>query len=132
MPKTYRTIPKTYKNHTKNLKNNTIYCSHEKINEHLYNSYGLTNTHVFRPFIKKNPLPKSTYLNLFGNNNIVFGMVGKNNYENGYDIFINIVKHLPQYNFIWIGGNYDSNFSSDNYIQICNYVDVYKYINLFV
>jgi len=116
----------------KNLKNNTIYCSHEKINEHLYNSYGLTNTHVFRPFIKKTLVSKSTNLNLFGNNNVVFGMVGKNNYENGYDIFVNLVKHLPQYNFIWVGGgDYDSNFSADNYIQICNYVDIYKYINLF-
>ena len=114
----------------KNLKENTIYCSHEKINEHLYNSYGLTNTQVFRPFIRKEPIEKYVVLNLFGNNNIIFGMVGKNNYENGYDIFINLVKNLPQYNFVWVGGgDYDSNFSADNYIQICNYIDIYKYIN---
>jgi hypothetical protein len=116
----------------KNLKNNTIYCTNEKINEHLYNSYGLTNTHVFRPFIRKKSLKEYNCTNLFGNNNIVFGMVGKNNYENGYDIFINLVKHLPQYNFIWVGGgDYDSKFSADNYIQISYYVDVYKYIKLF-
>jgi hypothetical protein len=112
----------------KNLKNNTIYCTNEKINEHLYNSYGLTNTQVFRPFIKKKTLNKYNYMNIFGNNNIVFGMFGKNNYENGYDIFINLVKHLPKYNFLWLGGEYNSEFSADNFIQICNCIDVYKYL----
>jgi hypothetical protein len=113
----------------KKLKDNKIYCSYEKINEHLYNSYGLTNTHVFRPFITAETLTKYSNLNLFGNNNIIFGMFGKNNYENGYDIFINLVKNSPQFNFLWIGGEKDSNFFADNYVQICNCIDVYKYIN---
>jgi hypothetical protein len=55
-------------------------------------------------------------------------MFGNNNYENGYENFINLVKKLPQYNFLWIGGEYDSSISADNYIQICNYTDVNKYI----
>jgi len=114
----------------KNLKDNTIYCSHEKINEHLYSTYGVSNTHVFRHFISEENIDKYNYINLFGNDNITFGMFGKNNYENGYDIFVNLAKKLPQYNFLWVGENDDSSFLADNFVKITSCIDVYKYINI--
>jgi len=114
------------------LKENIIYCGNEKIIEYISNSYGIKNAQLFRPFINLESfeiLEKYQPLNLFNNDAIRFGMFGIKNYENGYDIFINIVKKMPQYNFIWIGGEYDEKFSPDNYIQICNYINIYKYID---
>lgn len=119
-------IPQTIRN----LKNNIIYCSNEKISEQLHNSFGLTNTQIFKPFIRENSNKDSKITDMFGNLNITFGMFGKNNYENGHDIFIKIAKAMPQYNFIWIGGDYDDKFSADNFIHIRNCVDIYKYINM--
>jgi hypothetical protein len=46
----------------------------------------------------------------------------------GYDIFINIARNMPEHDFIWIGGEYDSTISLPNYIQICNTKNPYKYL----
>jgi hypothetical protein len=79
---------------------------------------------VFHPFlstekintlniIKDNqPNNKSKY------NEIVFGMCGTKINRKGYDIFLSIVKEMPQFKFIWIGGNIDTSNNYDNYIQI--------------
>jgi hypothetical protein len=113
----------------KQLHDNIIYCSNEKIKEQFIHSFGLDHVQLFNFFIRKQEISNQPSFDLFGNDNILFGMFGNTTYENGFDIFKKIVKNMPEYNFIWIGGDHDPSFSADNFIHISTCLDVYKYID---
>lgn len=112
---------------------NKIYVVSEKILNDYKDYFNFSNIRVFPPFIsstKLNKLERLSNENIDINilNNITFCMIGTRIFRKGYDIFINIAKELPEYNFIWIGDNFDNKLEKySNIYQIEHTDNPFKY-----
>ena len=119
------------------IKNNKIYFVSNEIREQFLVKYNFKNVYIFKPFIITNTILKlensitNRNTNIFKTDKIIFGMVGTKTYRKGYDIFINIVKNMTQYIFVWVGDNYDYKNEYPNYIQIPATTNPYEYMRNF-
>lgn len=129
-----------YKN-TKTLpKDQKLYVVSDAIKCAFVEHFDFTNINVFPPFLPKSKLDiinskNHQTLNSLSNLNIdlskiTFGGCGTIGFRKGYDIFKKISELLPMYNFIWIGGEKDTNILNNNFYQICETNDPYMYINI--
>jgi hypothetical protein len=120
------------------LKDNKIFVVAENIQNDYKSKYNLLNLKIFPPFLSKEKLieidnsiinNRNGSLNsIFSNNRITFGMCGTPEYRKGYDIFIKIAINMPEHDFVWIGGEYDSTNLLSNFKQICNSKNPFKFI----
>lgn len=110
-------------------------------NEKLYKSYvcaDVINNEYKKNGVKSGILPpflNTEKLNIMDlcmsnykkstNEQIVFGMCGTKSHRKGYDIFLSILKKMPQHKFIWIGSEYDNSNVYENYVQIPETNDPY-------
>jgi hypothetical protein len=120
-----------------NLNNNLVYVVSDNILNDYKKSFNFKNLSLFPPFIPTNKLDNLKLLNLEEiescstnleeiNKKITFCMIGQKIDRKGYNIFINVAKELPNYNFLWIGDNLD-NTNFPNYYQIEHTTNPYKY-----
>lgn len=110
--------------------NNKVFVVNNNIKNDILNKYNFSDIQVFTPYLSKSKFAildcnnenNNNILKKY-NNKIIFGMLGYKSFRKGYDIFMNIVKNMPDHMFVWIGGDYDydKNNIYDNYIQI-NYL----------
>jgi hypothetical protein len=119
-----------------NLKLNKKFVVSDNIKKQLLEKTNDFNISIFTPFLAKDKLEEinnnindKSINHIFDSKRIVFAMCGTQDSRKGYDIFINIARNMPQHDFIWIGGEYDSTNPLNNFTQICNTKNPYKYIN---
>jgi hypothetical protein len=85
---------------------NTIFCVNEDIKNYLINilNIDVNKIYIKPPFINTTNIDKLIN-NSFNYNKITIGMCGSGTHRKGFDIFCNIAKKNPKFDFIWIGPN---------------------------
>jgi hypothetical protein len=126
------------------IKKSKVFVVSENIQKDYQKRICLENIEIFTPFItlekiemidkKSKETVNIDNQGFFDQDKIIFGMCGVDLNRKGYSIFIEVAKMLPEYNFIWVGGQLDKNIEINyitNFIHIENTENPYKYINQF-
>jgi hypothetical protein len=130
--------------------NSSIFVVSEKIKENFVtNGFNVDNLNVSPPIITKNKINKINELSLIqphvtniintqskrsiDTTKVIYAMCGSIDNRKNFELFIQLSKTMPQFEFLWIGGSKNSNYSNldiDNLFIIPQTHNPYQYIKM--
>ena len=139
--------PSVIKNIQSLPKDTLIYVLTGKIKHSFHDRLGLTNIQISSPFISSNSqliidekmkIPLEISLIDFHNkgriidwNKVTIIMCGSVEFRKGFDIYVEVSKLCPEFNFIWVGSKIlnkiDVSYESDNFFHFPTTENPFKY-----